>query len=287
MLYVQAENDIGDTSEMFQGIIASLGIKLGSSELITLHKHLKVVTNRRTRGEGFCRWLARQIKLHKAEIVFVDPFFSFAGIDVTKIDEVSKFLRDHLNPVIEDSGIVLILAHHTGKTGKDSKKKEQTVYDAAYAGIGSSEMTNWARAVMLLTPVDDGKFILLFAKRGSRAWATHPNGDYTTVVYINHGDGGIFWSQIDPPEEQEEDEPKKKTKKNKVQEIASMNIYSFIASCPKDGEGLREIARRLEEWLAKEKMDISNITCVRAIAALVENGKLIKRKGNYFKGENA
>ncbi len=296
VLYIQAENDIGDTSEMFQGIIASLGIKLGSGDLITLHKHLKVVTNRRTRGEGFCRWLARQIKLHKAEIVFVDPFFSFAGIDVTKIDEVSKFLRDHLNPVIEDSGIVLILAHHTGKTGRDSskKKEQQTVYDAAYAGIGSSEMTNWARATMLLTPIDDGKFILLFAKRGSRAWARHPNEDYTTVVYINHGDGGIFWSQIDPPEEQQNDSNTNKGgRKSKIEEIAGdkkgengMNLNSFFMKCKREGEGQNEIARRLESWLAKEKYDVSPSTCKSVIKALVSNGKLIKNEeSNYVIGK--
>ena len=73
-----------------------------------------------------------------------------------------------------------------------------------------------------------------------------------------------------------------------VTRISSMNSHDFLAACPDQGEGRKEISRRLESWLATQNVDASFDTCRRAIISLVANGKLRKSDtGLYLKGPNA
>lgn len=71
-----------------------------------------------------------------------------------------------------------------------------------------------------------------------------------------------------------------------VSRITSLNLITFTSGCPTAGEARKEIARRLESWLATQSIDASFDTCRRAIVALVANGKLLKgpSSGLYFKG---
>jgi hypothetical protein len=46
--------------------------------------------------------------------------------------------------------------HHTGKPKTLKETKNWTDIDYAYSGLGSSELVNWARAVMVLKPLDPG-----------------------------------------------------------------------------------------------------------------------------------
>lgn len=67
-----------------------------------------------------------------------------------------------------------------------------------------------------------------------------------------------------------------------------MNLHEFCAGCKKEGEGQREIARRLERYLASIHIDASFETCRRAISAMVSNQKLTKMdSGDYCKGDQA
>ena len=293
ILIVQAENDEGDAAEMTQGILQSFGIgEFDRPEMLSeLNDRIRIMTERRLVGERFCAWLGKQIELHHADIVFADPFLSFAGLDVNRQDQCTKFLRQSLNPVLADTGACLFAAHHTGKPKDQKTMKGWTATDYAYQGIGSSELVNWARAVMVLLPLADGQhYELKLAKRGSRAGACHPDGEPTTSIYLRHALDRIFWEQVDPPAapEEEKGEPRKGGKPSKVHEICSMNLYEFCAGCTTEGEGKKEIARRLESWLATQKMDVSIDTCRRAVMRLVETGKLTKTSAStYAKGPNA
>ena len=85
--------------------------------------------------------------------------------------------------------------------------------DQSYAGTGSAELTNWARAVCLLsTTKDEGHFRLILAKRGKRAGATSLEGDRTNVIHLKHSDDGILWEQTPLPVvmEKAKKEPKAK-----------------------------------------------------------------------------
>lgn len=291
VLVVQAENDKGDIAEMAKGIESGLNIDAlanGDSLFSRVSQNLKVVSVSGLIGQQFCNWLEREIISFNADIVLVDPLLSFAGIDVSRTDQASQFCRVWLDPVLRRTGAVLISVHHTGKPKEQRGKTQESIYDQMYSGLGSSELVNWARAVMLLQPVGDTAFKLVFAKRGKRAWATHEDGKPTQVIWLRHAvDGKIFWEQIEPPEEAPPSE-KKGGKPSEKERVASMNLFSFCDSCKADGEGLNIISKRLESWLAKQGDDVSPTTCKRIIPLLVKNGKLAKgTDAMYRKGPNA
>lgn len=106
--------------------------------------------------------------------------------------------------------------HHTAKPAADPKSKSHWVTkDQSYAGTSSAELTNWARAVCLLsTTKDEGHFRLVLAKRGKRAGATRLEGDRTNVIHLKHSDDGILWEQTALPVvmEKAKKEPKAKAK---------------------------------------------------------------------------
>ncbi len=160
---------------------------------------------------------------------------------------------------------------------------------------------NWARAVMTLRPLEGELYRLELANRGMRAGARHPDGTSAgNTVYLRHSKRGIRWEQVDAPgrgESTEESTPKKDRKAPLAERIAAFNTASFIGGCKVDGEGVREIASRLEEWLSdtsNKTGDIcsaSNTVCRQAIDLMIQNRKLKKtgsgKKVSIFKGENA
>jgi hypothetical protein len=87
----------------------------------------------------------------------------------------------------------------TGKSGR-------TAGDYSYEGIGSSDLTNWARAIMVLHRFDETLFELKFPKRGRRAGASDSMGSPTTSVWLKHADHGICWVQVDARSEEEKEQ---------------------------------------------------------------------------------
>lgn len=292
ILIVQNENDQGDCAEATQGILDCAAFT--PEEFDLLNQRVKIIRCRGKTGPDFCRWLEREVAAWKADLVYVDPLLRFAGIDVSRQDQCTKFLNDSLDPVLANTGVVMIGAHHTGKPKSKKETQGWTIYDYAYAGIGSSELVNWARAISIIQVIGDGNFEILLAKRGARAWATHPEKiDPTTSIFMKHAVGKIFWVQIEPPPPiVKKDRATGKTgRPNKVDEIAASNLHEFCAGCKPEGEGQNEISRRLMLVLAKNKIDASLNTCKRIIQALVANEKLSKSVTDlavaYLKGPNA
>lgn len=298
ILIVQAENDIGDAAEFTQGIFRSMGIDPMSETFDLLRENIRIVTERRTTGARFCDWLGRKILDHKADVVFVDPFLSFAGVNVGLLHECSIFLRSHLNPVLVETGAILINAHHTGKPKFDKNVKTPTALDYAYAGIGSSELVNWARAAMVLLSLGDGRhYELKLAKRGMRAGARHPDvddipGDFTTSIFLRQCSDHIYWEQIPPADEPgSEAQPTQQGgqqangRPSKVMQIAASDLSGFLNSIPPKGDNGKDTAVRLERWLAGRFEDVSARMCEKVIPLLVANQKLVKTGDRlYMKG---
>jgi len=72
--------------------------------------------------------------------------------------------------------------------------------DQRYAGSGSAELTNWARAYITLQPVKgapEGVTKMVFAKRGTRAGIVDEHGQPTTSVLIEHSTRGLCWIPSD------------------------------------------------------------------------------------------
>lgn len=298
-LIVQAENDDYDLAEMVQGVAAAHGLHPEDERWQAVTSNVLFRTETSSFGQRFCARLRDMIAADRPDVVWIDPLLSFAGIDVSKQDQVTPFLRADLTPILEASGVVMIGVHHTGKPKNVKETASWTAIDWAYAGIGSSELVNWARAVMFLRPVEGRLFELKLAKRGSRAGARHPDGEPAFgSVWIQQARGRIYWEQQQPPEEPaseggatsekhgKQSAPPKMSAAEQVQRMDA--LPEFLKACTEDGEGLREIARRLETWLASRAQDMSLATCRRIVAALVASGKLTKTpEGTYKRGPNA
>ena len=195
VVLIQAENNFLDLVEPAQSITRILG--LSETEKADLRKNFRVISDDTHSGEGFVRLLSSICDRYKPEIVIVDPLMAYIGGEISKQEVCTKFFRNGINPVIHRYNIGLIVLHHTGKPrSKDLKNFEQNT-DLEYLGIGSSDITNWARAVSIIMPSQHDKNIYEFkhVKRGKRT-GSEP------VIYLkqgrNHKD--IFWYLSEKPE---------------------------------------------------------------------------------------
>jgi ABC-type transport system involved in cytochrome c biogenesis ATPase subunit len=200
---LQAENDAGDISEALQDVIA--GAYLDSDEKATLREHLAIFRDTVSTGTTFTAALRQLVIDQQADIVFVDPLLSFAGIDVSDQEQASKFLRHDLAPILLETGAVLVAMHHTGKPKAASDKEGHTVADLAYAGLGSSEFTNWFREVAVLFRCQGEEPIYKFGltKRRGRAGLKDHANQFKGEIYIRHAaeKGVIRWEYSQPPSE--------------------------------------------------------------------------------------
>jgi hypothetical protein len=96
------------------------------------------------------------------------------------------------------------MVHHTGKPPGDAKARQKwTDTDFSYIGLGSSELTNWARACLYLESLDDGIFALRLTKRGKRAGVVTKSGFPIFRIGLQHGEKHICWEPCELPEEGE------------------------------------------------------------------------------------
>jgi hypothetical protein len=200
-IILQAENDALDCGESLQDVVA--GAYLDSAEISQLKEHLAIYRDTVSTGTTFTAALKALIIEHKADIVFVDPLLSFAGIDVSDQEQASKFLRHDLAPILLETGAVLVAMHHTGKPKTSADKEGHTVADLAYAGLGSSEFTNYFREVAVLFRCQGEEPIYKFGltKRRGRADLKDHTGQFKSEIYIRHAaqKGVIRWEYSQPP----------------------------------------------------------------------------------------
>lgn len=292
-IIIQAENDRYDLAEMVQGIARAYKLNPFINEAMfdLVDQNVLFKTEDCTVGDAFVEKLHRIIDRDKPDLVWLDPFLSFAGIDVAKQDQVTPFLRERINPVLKATGVVLIGVHHTGKPKGSRETANWTAIDWAYAGLGSSELVNWARAVMMLRPVSETQFELKLSKRGPRAGATHPDGTFTSSIWLQHSKSEIRWEQIDPPAEAEPDTDKSKGgRPSKLKELSGCNLHEVLSTIPKEGETASSLGNRLRKLSRKLGKTLGATKCrTDLLDALIENNKLRFDDSNelYFRGVNA
>lgn len=200
-IILQAENDAGDIGEALQDVVA--GAYLDERERSQLRDALAIFRDTISTGTTFTKALADLVRAHQADIVFVDPLLSFAGIDVSDQEQASKFLRHDLAPILLETGAILVAMHHTGKPKSASDKEGHTVADLAYAGLGSSEFTNYFRevAVLFRCPGDEPIYKFGLTKRRGRAGLKDSEGQFKGEIHIRHAaeKGVIRWEYSQPP----------------------------------------------------------------------------------------
>jgi hypothetical protein len=197
-LYIQAENDDGDVGEMLQGMV---GHAFDQNEWEAARSNMIFVSESGSSGERFLKRLDRLVSIHRPDLIIADPLLSYVGADIAKIETVANFFRNGINQILENSATRpgMIWVHHTGKPSADAKaRKDWTDADMQYLGIGSSDLTNWARSIMVLqrikTEDDDAPtFCLSAVKRGGRACLKDYDGLASTRIFLRHSDRGQSW----------------------------------------------------------------------------------------------
>jgi RecA-family ATPase len=197
--YVQAENDIADQHDALKGAAQMV---FGSDWRNGLRRADMLFFREAVRtGVEFTTMLRRLIRKTKVDIVYIDPLLSYIGGNPSDIEVCANFTRHLLQPIMMETGVVIVLVHHFPKPkGKDDKP--ESVADMAYSGFGSSDLTNWAREVIVLKEVgfnQPRRFMLGMAKRGDRSGLKDKNGNKTGSIVIQRGVGTISWDYA-PPE---------------------------------------------------------------------------------------
>lgn len=196
-IVMNAENDTGDLAEAFKGIVSSMS--LTEDEKVLLRKNIKFYRETVKVGLDFVKQARRLIVHHKADFFFADPLLAFCGGDISNQAYSSQFLRNWIQPVLMETGVVWVFLHHTGKPKKADEASSLTVSDLAYSGLGSSELVNWSREVAVLRRTDKVKpfFELVLTKRGKRAGITDRDGKPTAFLNLRHAEGRILWEKND------------------------------------------------------------------------------------------
>lgn len=191
ILVIQAENDDGDIEEMRDGIFRGLG--LSEQEQREACERIQIVCESSATGDMFIMQVAELAAAHKPDLIVIDPLFAYIGGAVDQ-ETCSHFLRNGLNPILQEHGCGLILLHHTNKPSQGKEKAEWQAGDFAYLGSGTSELANWARAVIALRSIGSHDvFELVLGKRGKRAGIVDDAGEPVFKMFVKHGKTGICW----------------------------------------------------------------------------------------------
>lgn len=228
ILTVQAEDDDGDMREMAQGVIN--GLNLTTDELKTLHSNTIFISCKCFTGAEFLSKVVKPaLERYRPDILRLNPLHSYCGCKVEDTEQISKFTRTGLNPLLEKHQCAAIVNHHTPKvTNRDTSGWRAS--DWSYAGAGAADLTNWARAIIVIDPANTpGIFKFIAPKRGNRLdWKDH-NGEKTIVCYFSHSrvEGEIFWTET-PPEEIEQVTAKKAKETTKTKADLESDIFKAV-----------------------------------------------------------
>jgi len=186
IVLIQGENNFGDVAEPVIDVCEGLG--LHKPEIDTLRENLRIYRLKRKTGAEFLEEMRRLVKLHAADIVVVDPVMAFAGIPVADQQAATAFFRDGIDPILDETGAILLAVHHTTKPKSAKDTAGQTVSDLAYAGAGASDITNYVREVAVLQRCQGEEPIFKFSvtKRRGRSGMKDEMGDYASDIYVRH-----------------------------------------------------------------------------------------------------
>ncbi|MDI9396295.1 MAG: AAA family ATPase [Candidatus Pacebacteria bacterium] len=204
ILIFNGENDDDDTQDFCEGI-SQFGFTEQQQGVVKGNVHYAEA--RSVSGDGFVAELKRLLAQGRYDLVIVDPAFSFFGGAAADQAEVTGFLRNKINPLLDKFRCGIVIVAHTAKPKTDS----QTT-DAAYMAFGSVEWANWARAILNLERIGDGVFKLRASKRGGRLNWIDVSGNYTLERGLkwSRGKGQFIWEEAGDGEVQKAIEKRQK-----------------------------------------------------------------------------
>jgi hypothetical protein len=170
-------------------------MRLSPEEKALCKTNLKFFTEASKTGKDFVDLCRKIIVRHKLDVLVADPLLSYVGGDLSKQEVCSHFLRNLVQPVLQETGCIMVFIHHEGKPKPQETKDAQTVSDQMYSGIGSSELVNWARAIINIRR--ESKELPVFSfnltKRGKLAGMRTPDGKPTLSIKLKHADDRVLW----------------------------------------------------------------------------------------------
>lgn len=190
---IQAENDSGDLACAAQGVLSSM--ELTADERVLLNENLKFYTETTKTGAAFAELLRKIVVRNRLDFVVCDPLLSYVGGDLSKQEVASNFLRGMIQPILKDTGVIICFIHHEGKPKPKEVTDGQTISDMAYSSLGSSELTNWARAIVTIRRESKDLPIFSFnlTKRGKLAGMRSQDGKETLSLKLRHAEGKVLW----------------------------------------------------------------------------------------------
>ena len=203
ILTIQAENDDGDLGEMVRGVCAAL--ELSDEDKETIRDTVLYVSERTRTGLPFLvEVVDPSLQKHRPNILRIDPMLAYLGADVNDAEATAAFLRTGLNPLLEKYHCAAIINHHTPKV-INRATRDWRASDWMYSGAGSADITNWARAILVIEPTHAPYvFKFIAAKRGGRIGWREEDGDTKYVRFFCHDTtGGLFWRDATDDDELE------------------------------------------------------------------------------------
>ena len=197
ILYVQAENDEGDLSEMRDGV--NTGLKLTKTKLKRLKRNFICAFESSRAGEELIReTLEPLLEKYSPDLLILDPALSYIGGSANEQETVGGFLRNQLNPLLQKHNCGVLIVHHTNKPNAERDGRKKLANDFAYAGTGSAEWANWARAVLVLSAKnDDGVRTLQIGKRFRLKWVDWEKKPVNKKYLKQSAPGqGLFYSEL-------------------------------------------------------------------------------------------
>ena len=208
---VQSEDSQRDLQEIRDGMIRGFTTNGWTNDEVKDAVELMHIWNCVGKvGKDFCDWLRAQQDNDPSDIIAVNPIQGFFGGDISKQEDVSRFLREGLDPILKGEygtrPCAAVLVQHTPKitATKDGNDAEVGNY-GEYLGAGSHEWTDWTRAnlVFLKHKGSSDFFDLQAAKRGKRLGWIGPDGHPTIRKLLAHSTGFIYWRIVTDPQELE------------------------------------------------------------------------------------
>jgi hypothetical protein len=191
VLYVSAENDAGDITEIRDGIRGGMGLTGEECKAVDERLHVACIDNKS--GLAFVATLKTILRASEYDLVIVDPLPSYFGDDLNDASAAAAWLEP-MRELMHQHGCALVLVHHTPKPLRGTSKSGRAGNtEASYSFLGSQAFISWCRAGISLSRLtDDGLFELRFVKRGSRKRLPWIMDSKVNIAWDRDGED-IYW----------------------------------------------------------------------------------------------
>jgi hypothetical protein len=276
ILTIQAENDLEDLVEMREGVCQGLGLSEADRALVRQRVFYEM-ENART-GPAFLAHLDQRLGMAEFDLFRGDPLLAYAGCNLNETEQIAAFLRTGLNPILSRRRVGCIFNHHTPKViNRDTSKWRSS--DWMYACTGSSDITNWARAIVVIDPTyARDVFRYIAAKREKRIGWRDENDYLETIRFYCHSADGLYWRDS-TPEDIESVEAAKDNKKHAGGRPSSFSRDQLLEELQiLEGTPTADLKRRMDEQFGMSKTVFYDMK-----RTLLKQGRIIEKHGHLFR----